>query len=182
MSQQNSLHQNLSQFTMSIVVERRNKLVNGWESIQWELSAILSDPDGPKSLEGPIVLRESDSSAQYMWKGLRLKLYVDASEGYWFNLMSEVPFAFVIFEQDIDENEPPIPLLISASQDEAGAHLETDSLVLSAPMPADIRDRTEEFVVNNYVPQAKKKRKRRNWVEESIRMAPQSPNQINQKN
>ncbi len=163
------------QYAMSIVMQRATKIFNGWETIQWELAAVLSDPDGPKSLQGPITLRESDDHAQYMWKGLQLKLYVDACEGYWFNLMSETPFAFVICEQDLDENEPPLPLLISVSQDEAGAHLETDSLVLSGPLPPDIRDRTEEFVVNHYVPEAKKKRKRRNWSEESERQAPDLP-------
>ena len=166
-----------TQFTISVVLQRQTKIVNRWESVQWDVAAVISDPDGPKNLQGPVPIKESSKLSQYLWKGLRMKLYKDACEGYWYNLMSENPYAFIVCEQDVDENEPPIPMLITASQDEAGAHLETDALVLSAPLPPDIRDGTERFVVNNYVPQVKKKRKRRNWVEESIRMNPQSRNQ-----
>lgn len=157
-------------FTISVVMECQEKVFNQWQVKQWELAAILSDPDGPTSLEGPILIRKSSSLSQYLWKGLRLRLFLDAAEGYWYNLLSEEPYAFVVCETDeYDEDSVPIPYLITASQDEAGAHLETDSLVLSGPLPVDIRDSTEKFVVNNYVPQVKKKRKRKNWYKDSIR-------------
>jgi len=162
-----------SRFTMSVVLQRQSNMINGWESVQWEIAAVLSDPDGPKRLEDPITIRQTHSVSQYLWKGLQMTLYVDACEGYWYNLMSEKPYVFVVCEQDVDDDEPPIPILITASQDEAGAHLETDALVLSAPLPTDVLDGVERFVVNHYVPQVRKKRKRRNWVEESIRMNPQ---------
>ena len=165
-----------NKFTMSVVLERQLKSTGRWQSVQWEAAAVLSDPNGPEHLDGPITISQSSTVTQYLWKGLKLKLFVDACEGYWYNLMSETPYAFIVCQQDIDEDEPPVPLLITASQDEAGAHLETDALVLSTELPADIRDETERFVVNNYVPQVKKKRKRRNWVEESIRMNPRSQN------
>ena len=155
-------------FNLSIVIERQDKIFNGWPTTQWNLTTILSDPDGPASLEGPFPIHESDSVSQYMWKGLQLRLYLDAAEGYWYNFLSEIPYAFVIFEMDaVDDDTVPIPILITASQDEAGAHLETDYLVLSAAFPTDVRDKIEEFIINNYIPQTKKKRKRKNWFEEA---------------
>ena len=163
-----------SSFTLSVVLQRQSKIVNGWESIQWDIAAVLSDPDGPARVQDPITIQDTESVSQYLWKGLRIKLFVDACEGYWYNLMSDKPYVFVVCEQDVADDEPPIPILVTASQDEAGAHLETDALVLSAPLPPDILDGIERFVVNHYVPQVKKKRKRRNWVEESIRMNPQN--------
>ena len=174
MTQEKSSSKSVTSFKLSVVLECQEKIVKGWHSTQWELVAVLSDPDGPNSLEGPIEIRKSDIVSQYLWKGLRMKLFVDATEGYWYNLLSEVPYAFIVCAQDVDDDAVPVPILVTASQDEAGAHLETDSLVLSAPLPADVRDKTEEFVVNNYVPQVKKKRKRRNWHQESIRVTPQS--------
>ncbi len=162
------------EFKVSIVLEKQEKSIRSWTSFQWELAAVLSDRDGPESMQGPITIRESRQRSQYLWKGLLIRLYLDAAEGYWYNLLSEVPFAFVVCELDsIDEDEVPVPHLVTVSQDEAGAHLETDSLVLSAPLPTDIRDATERFVVNNYVPQTRKKRKRQDWFEESLRS--QSP-------
>lgn len=154
-------------FKLAIVIERQQKIFNGWPSTRWELTTVLSDPDGPASLEGPLPIHESDNVSQYMWKGLQLRLYLDAAEGYWYNFLSEVPFAFVIFEMDADDDTAPTPILVTASQDEAGAHLETDYLVLSAAFPTDVRNRIEEFIVNNFVPQTKKKRKRKNWFEEA---------------
>lgn len=163
-------HSEVSEFTVSIVLEKQEKIVKSWTSIQWELAAILPDKDGPNSLTGPITIRESRKKSQYLWKGLTIKLFIDAAEGYWYNLLADVPYAFVVCEVDsIDEEEVPVPILITASQDEAGAHLETDSLVLSGPLPAEIRDETEKFVVNNFVPQTRKKRKRRDWYKESLR-------------
>ena len=155
-------------FRLSIIIECQHKIFNGWPTTQWNLLSILSDEDGPESLEGPIELRSAKDNAQFMWKGLQLPLYLDAAEGYWYNFLSEVPYAFVIFEMDsVDDDEVPFPILITASQDEAGAHLETDYLVLSAPFPTDVRDKIEEFIVNNYEPRTKKKRKRKNWFEEA---------------
>ena len=162
-----------SEFKVSIVLEQQEKKVNDWVSQQWELMAILSDQEGPDSLQGPIILRQSSQHIQHLWKGLVIRLHVDAAEGYWYNLLSDIPFAFVVCELDaVDDQEVPVPHLVTVSQDEAGAHLETDSLVLSGPLPVDIREATEQFVVNNYIPQTKKKRKRRDWFAESLRNQP----------
>ncbi len=167
----------LPEFKVTVVLEKQEKRVKSWISYEWELAAILSDKEGPDSLEGPITIRESTQTSQYLWKGLKIKLYVDAAEGYWYNLLSDVPYAFVVCELDaVDNDAVPIPYLVTISQDEAGAHLETDSLVLSGPLPADIRDSAEQFVVNNYIPQVKKKRKRRDWYKESLRNQPPSNN------
>lgn len=168
---------NLPEFKVTVVLEKQEKRVKSWISYEWELAAVLSDKEGPDSLEGPITIRESTQTSQYLWKGLKIKLYVDAAEGYWYNLLSDVPYAFVVCELDaVDDDAVPIPYLVTISQDEAGAHLETDSLVLSGPLPADIRDSAEQFVVNNYIPQEKKKRKRRDWYQESLRNQPPSTN------
>ncbi len=167
----------IPEFKVAVVLEKQEKRVKSWISYEWEVAAILSDKEGPDSLEGPITIRESTQTSQYLWKGLKIKLYVDAAEGYWYNLLSDVPFAFIVCELDaVDDDAVPIPHLVTISQDEAGAHLETDSLVLSGPLPADIRDSAEQFVVNNYIPQVKKKRKRRDWYKESLRNQPPSTN------
>ena len=54
-----------------------------------------------------------------------------------------------------------------ASQDEANAHLESDDPVYSVPMPEKIVEWVERYVVENYEPEARKKRKRRDWAKES---------------
>ena len=61
------------------------------------------------------------------------------------------------------------PFYVTANQDEAVGHLETDDIVLSIPMPEEIRELLEHYVVNHYRPVEKKKRKRRDWLQDSIR-------------
>ncbi len=162
------MSQNQLQFTVSVVIERQVKTVGRWSVNQWELTGILSAPEGPDRMEGPVELRQTKNHSQYMWQGLKIKLFADASEGYWYNLLSETPYAFVLFEHDSEDDEDiPSPILVTVNQDEASGHLEADNLVLSSPLPTDIRDEVEKFVVDNYVPETRKKRKRRNWFQES---------------
>lgn len=160
-------------FRLSVVLESEDKLFRGWPTRQWKLAAVICDEQGPDSIEGPVTIRESKTISQFLWKGLKLELFLDAAEGYWYNLLSDIPFVFVVCDHDEeDDNAVPVPYLVTASQDEAGAHLETDCLVLSSPLPANLRDKVEEYVVNNYVPKTKKKRKRKNWAQESVRDGP----------
>ena len=70
-------------------------------------------------------------------------------------------------DEEEDESEGLVPMLVTASQDEAAAHLEADEEVYSVPMPRVIYEWVERYVVENYVPQEKKKRRRKNWVDES---------------
>ena len=160
-------------FRLSVVLESEDKYFRGWPTRQWKLAAVISDNQGSDSMEGPITIRESKTISQYLWKGLKLELFLDAAEGYWYNLLSDTPYVFVVCDHnEEDDDSVPVPYLVTASQDEAGAHLETDCLVLSSPLPATLRNKVEEYVVNNYAPKTKKKRKRKNWAQESVRDGP----------
>ncbi len=160
---------NQKSFKVSVVLEGRQRTVGKWSAMQWDMLQVLSDLNGPDEIEGPIKLHESSTMAQYMWKGLKINLYADSSEGYWYNLLSEIPYAFVLCEHDTEDDQGiPHPILVTVNQDEANGHLEADNLVVSGPLPTDIRDSVEHFVIENYVPEQRKKRKRRDWFKESI--------------
>ena len=104
-----------------------------------------------------------------MWSGLKLSLYKDAGESYWYNLMSETPYLYVIcnIDEGDDGDESLIPVLVTADQQEATGHMEIDDRVYSVPMPEQVHQWVERFVLENYVPQQKKKRKRQQWAKES---------------
>ena len=57
-----------------------------------------------------------------------------------------------------------MPSLVTADQDEAMSHQEGDDQVFSTAMPAEIYGQLERFVVENYKPEMKKKRKRTDWL------------------
>jgi hypothetical protein len=54
--------------------------------------------------------------------------------------------------------------------------METDDRVYSVPMPEQVHQQVERFVVENYVPEQKKKRKRQQWAEESENVEAAEPN------
>ena len=142
-----------------------------WTSPQWEALAVVAGEGMlADAVAWTLVDEAADGTARYLWSGLRIALHKDACESYWYNLLSERPYLFVVCFQDEEAGtavEELMPVLVTAGQDEANAHLESDDLVFSAPMPETIHRWLEAFVVHNYVPERKKKRKRRDWVQES---------------
>ncbi len=77
-------------------------------------------------------------------------------------------------DQDLGDDEDQgamEPVLVTANQDEANAHMESEDLVFSVPMPGQVIDWVERFVMEHYNPVIMKKRKRNNWVDESEQSA-----------
>ena len=119
---------------------------------------------------GVTLVSDDGERAQYMYSGLNVSLYKDGCESYWYNLQAETPYLFVICHHDDvadDESMAVEPAMVSANQDEANAHMESEDLVFSVPMPDKVIDWLERYVVEYYDPVIKKKRKRRNWADES---------------
>ncbi|WP_156013264.1 DUF3305 domain-containing protein [Thioalkalivibrio sp. HK1] len=157
---------------VSVVLQRRIARVGRWSQVQWEaVAAIAGDEAEAASSQGTAVLVHEESECRrYLWPNLNLSLFEDACESYWHNLKSDRPSLFVVcFEADEsgdDDHLDIFPALITASQDEANAHLESDDPVYRVPMPDKIVALTERYVVDHYRPEIKKKRRREKWDEE----------------
>jgi len=141
--------------------------VNRWTTPTWKLDSLVAIGEmGTPSREAAVSQQLGTTS--WIWKGYAVHLHEDAGESYWYNLMSETPKVFVVCtvadddEDDLDEGELR-PLLVTASQDEALGHMETDDVVFSMSMPPEIEVNVERFVVATYQPVIKKKRRRKNW-------------------
>lgn len=156
-------------FPVAVVMEWRSAQVGRWTSERWEAIAVVARQS--VSDDGLMRTRINSETArvQYLWTGFVLELFKDSAESYWYNLLGQTPSLFVVChpDEDEDESEGLVPILVTASQDEAAAHLEADEEVYSVPMPRVIYEWVERYVVENYVPQEKKKRRRKNWVDES---------------
>jgi hypothetical protein len=151
---------------VSVILERRLTRSGRWTAPRWELAGVLPGESGGNSER--VLLADSDGVQRYLWSGLCLELFKDGAEGYWYNLMSDAPYLFLVCSIDESGSGDEIePMLVTANQDEALGHMESDDLVLSISMPAELCDRLERFVVENYVPATKQKRKRRDWVKGS---------------
>ncbi|MGI9333139.1 MAG: DUF3305 domain-containing protein [Gammaproteobacteria bacterium] len=167
-------------FDASVVLERRFISRGRWSTPQWDAVAVVIAESGAtrSGSSAPVqtacktpsktVVTDDAERRQCLWTGLRVELYKDACEGYWYNLLSEQPRLFITcFHDDAAPEDDPWPVIVTANQDEASAHLESDDWVFSVPMPEQAHRWVEQFVVNNYRPEIKSKRKRRDWTAEA---------------
>ena len=151
---------------VAVVLERKIDHSKKWAIPSWSLySVVVGDAIGEQNRQ--IELPGDVDILRTFHSGLRLQLFKDGSEGYWYNLLSQNPYLFVVCEGEQTDNAID-PYYVTANQDEATGYLEADDIVLSAPMPEDMRDLLERYVVNHYEPEIKKKRKRKDWLEDSL--------------
>ncbi len=117
------------------------------------------------------LLREEDGVAFFLVGGLHVRLYADECESYYHNLRSPTPRAYVIARTE-ESGGRPEPFLVSMSFDEAHAYLEGDDDIFAVDLPPELYRWTEAFVLANYFPEKKKKRKLIDW---SAEQAPERP-------
>lgn len=152
---------------LAVVLERTIDRSKRWVVPSWSVYTVVSG-ENLQDQRQQIPTTEDNDRQFFFHGGLSLDLFKDGGEGYWYNLLSSDPYLFVACEGEPGAMEI-LPFYITANQDEAVGHLETDDIVLSIPMPEEIRELLEQYVVNHYQPVEKKKRKRRDWLQDSIR-------------
>lgn len=150
---------------VAVILERIIDQTKKWVMPQWKCFAIVTG-EHLRQTDQKLLIHEEESCSRYYWGGLQLHLYKDGSEGYWYNLLSETPFLFVICDGELGDHSVE-PGMVTANQDEATGYMESDRMVLSIPMPVEIRDLLENYVISHYQPEIKKKRKRQNWADNS---------------
>lgn len=139
----------------------------------WSLQNVLvrgqvtgsADKNSAEAASTPVVqcttVSDSDDVRQVLWTGLRLEFFRDGGESYWHTLVGKQQELFVVCQDD--EEGELMPILVTADYDEAMAYQEADDTILSAPMPEKIYLALERFVLENYTPVEKKRRKRKKW-------------------
>lgn len=137
-----------------------------FELPQWRAvrAFVGDDPAGAervrRRVEGPA------GGEHYLWSGCTLTLYKDGAESYWYNLVGKQPSLFIICRPGEDSELEPF--IVTANHDEAGAHMEADDAVFSVPMPPELVEPLERWVMQYYVPSAPKRRKRKDWSSEQV--------------
>ncbi len=155
----------LASWPVRVLMRRRADASVPWGIPRWELLAVLPDTAPPAAIERRLVHDGGDAARDYEWAGLEVPLFRDAAESYWYNLVGREPSLCVICRAGRDiELEP---FAVTANYDEAGAYMEADDTVFSAPLPAPLVTELEQFIMNHYRPVAPRKRKRRDWAAEA---------------
>ncbi|MCB1775653.1 MAG: DUF3305 domain-containing protein [Gammaproteobacteria bacterium] len=143
----------------AVLLERR-PATSRWQDFVWRATGItIGDTSESDSLQ---LVREDGDTALFLQGGFKVTLYRDECESYYYNLVSDRPRAYVIAHVD-DANEPPQPFRVSMSFDEAHAYLEGEDEIYDVDVPAELYRCTEAFLLANYFPEKKTKRKLRDW-------------------
>ncbi len=153
------------EFPVSIIMQREMVTHGRWRLPKWQAVGIVAGEQVAADVDEKILIHSEQGCEQYLWQGYSLTLYKDGAESYWYNLMGKFPSLFVICHAE--EDGELVPFSVTANYDEAGAHQESDDTVFSIPIPPEIYQWLEHYVVENYIPQEKKKRKRTRWKEEA---------------
>ncbi len=146
---------------VSVLTACRETKNGRWATGQWDVIGVVAAACSAEGLVRQSLIRDEPGEKQYLWSGYYLELFKDAADGYYHNLMSEDPKAFVICQRD--EGEPLEPYLVTVSYDEAAAHMEVEEDVFSVPLPPELYRFVEHFVLAYYAPEKRKKRKREDW-------------------
>ena len=146
---------------VSVIVTHHGVRENARVSGRWDVAGAVGGKTG--DTVGQKLIHDDGEVRQYLCSGLRVELYRDDADSYYYNLMGERPSLFVICRQDAGAALHPV--LLTLSYDETVSYLEVDDAVYSVPMPPDIYRWVERFVLMHYVPEKKKKRKRDDWKE-----------------
>ena len=151
---------------VAVILEKKTNTDKKWSYPSWRIFAVISgahlNPDDQQ-----MTVHDAGTIHRYYWGGMSLDFYKDGTEGYWYNLLSDTPNLFVICDGELTDDSIE-PRYITANQDEATGHMESDDIVLSVPMPAAITELLERYVISHYQPKKKKKRKRTDWIEDSL--------------
>ncbi len=150
----------VSHFPVSVILERR-PAVSRWADHVWSAAGITVGRHGEE--REARLIRENQGVAHYVVGGFEVKLHVDECESYYYNLVSDSPRAYVLAHSADDERQPQ-PFLVSMSFDEAHAYLEGEAQVYAVDVPGELYRWTEAYVIANYFPEKKKKRKLKDWT------------------
>ena len=144
-------------FPVSVIMEKRPS-TNKWADYYWKAIGVIV---GEQEATEPTLMQEQGEVQQYLIPGLQVQLYKDQCESYYHNMKSPQPSCYIIAYKE--ENAMPAPFLVSMSFDEAHSYLEGDEEVYALPVPPELYVGTEAFMLDNYFPEKKLKRKRTNW-------------------
>ena len=114
------------------VVTARRIVDNPWTSAIWVPVAVI-ERQGTRS-EGPILLESNEAGEQWLHLGFEVELNRTEAEGYYLNLTTDQPVAFVEWELTETGAEPR---WVTLSYHEAARRLDGGAQVEAVPMPGE---------------------------------------------
>jgi hypothetical protein len=153
-------------FPVAVLLRFQETPDNPWQDGSWSVEGVVVTEAGAGSGSGRSEQEPVHSSAGsrlYLSGGFQLELYPDDAESYYQNLMAERPAAFVLCDRLEDGRIQPRHVTLSYA--EGSSFMEMEEEVYSVPLAPELHRWLEQYVLEHYVPEKKKKRKRDDWKE-----------------
>jgi hypothetical protein len=135
---------------VAIVMERL-PVSSRWVTHEWQVAGVIPDVGGE-----PRVLSERDGVVQKVFPGFVVTLFGDEAEGYYLNVSSGAPCAFVSLRVD-EEGGDPVPYQVTASYNEAARWMDGGERVDKAAVDLAFAAWVGQWVEANYRPEPKER-------------------------
>lgn len=152
-------------FPVAVIMQRSPAQNNTWIDYVWEAVGVTVGNHTLHASENPMLIHEEAGVCQYLYSDLTVRLFLDQCESYYHNMMSPKPGCYIVTRKEEDE-EAPVPFLVTMSFDEAHAYLEGDSEIFALEIPPELYRWIEDYVIANYVAVKRKKRKLQDWKQQ----------------
>ena len=139
------------------VIMRRRVLQDRWQTEVWEPVGVLTGADQGQAH----VIVDSDAEKQWLYPGMPVTLRRSEGEGYYLNVSSPQPRAFILWRE---EDGIAVPHFVTLSYEEASRWMDGGENVDSVPLPPELFAWLGEFVEKHYRPEPRKRIKPRSFM------------------
>ena len=139
------------------VIMEREQLHNRWATERWQAHAVA--PAGATNA-APIERLPGGGHERWRFSRLPVDLHPSESEGYYLNLTSPDPKAFVMWRRADDREPAAQPVIVTLSYNEAGRFMDGGEQVDGVPLDEALAAVLRVFVAAHYVPEPRRKVRR----------------------
>lgn len=142
---------------VAVTLERR-PAQSRWVDHEWVVAGLSVSPAGEPSLEDM-----GDGRMLKTFVGFAMTLFPDEAEGYYLNVSSGAPCAFVSLRTP-EEGGDPYPFQVTASYNEAARWMDSGERVERIDVDPATASWLSDWVAANYRPEPKKRLRPRSFV------------------
>lgn len=146
------------QVPLAVVTAREPVAGNRWIEERWKVVGAVTAAAAGGGIARRL-LRAGSEGERYLWSGLTLRLHPSEADAYYYNIIGQNPSLYVYCETD--EAGEPCPRSVTAEYIDAMAYTEGGNVSFAVPMPAEVYRIVEQFVVEHFVPEERKLRRKR---------------------
>jgi hypothetical protein len=149
----------MNEIPLSVITAREPVQDNPWISERWRVLGVVAGANGGAGPIERLLLRSGPEGEQYLWTGFVLRLRPVEVESYYYNLIGDNPSVYIYCACEDAAGEPS-PRQLTIDYIDAMANSESGNSSFAVPMPPDVYRRVEQFVLDHYVPEEPKMKRK----------------------